>query len=67
MKEWMRAFIAFVAVIAGALLVAENANIADYMQSLPQSINDLASAILGILLLGGGITYFWTRSRFYKG
>jgi hypothetical protein len=67
MKEWMRAFIAFVAVIAGALLVAENANIANYMQSLPQSINDLASAILGILLLGGGITYFWTRSRFYKG
>jgi uncharacterized membrane protein len=63
----MRAFIAFVAVIAGALLVAENANIANYMQSLPQSINDLASAILGILLLGGGITYFWTRSRFYKG
>lgn len=65
MKEWMKGFLAIVAVIAGTILVAENAEVLAGRYS--QDVWDVLRLTVGLVLLGGGATFFWTRSKFYKG
>jgi hypothetical protein len=68
LKGLMKVFVAFVSAIAGTILILENG---DCLSSFDPGdsfyVYRLLRAISGILLLGGSITYFWTRSRFYKG
>lgn len=63
MKPWMKGFVAIVSTVTGIILIAENCNC---FGRYDPDIGELLRAIAGILLLGGGATYFWTRSRFYK-
>jgi uncharacterized membrane protein len=67
-KEWMKYFIAFVSALTGIILIIANGRFLGYY--LPSSDyweNGFMRAIIGILLLGGAVTYFWTKSKFYKG
>jgi hypothetical protein len=63
-KEWVKGFIAIVSIITGIVLIAENAEI---LGRYNLDGNFVIRVIAGVVLLGGGVTYFWTRSRFYKG
>jgi general stress protein CsbA len=60
MPGWMKAFFAFASVIAGSVLIAVNA-------WKPYYLSEWIGAIAGVVFLAGGVTYFWTRSKFYKG
>jgi hypothetical protein len=68
LKGLMKVFAAFVSAIAGTILIFENRNcFSDFDLGNSFYVGGLLRAISGILLLGGSITYFWARSRFYKG
>ena len=59
MKEWMKVFIAFVSIISGVCLVAtarRNLMLDEWM-----------CYCIGIVLMAGGVNYFWIQSRFHKG
>jgi hypothetical protein len=60
MEEWMRVFLAFLAIGAGICVVL-TANQLDYY--LPEWV----LYCIALILIAGGITFFWTRSKFYKG
>jgi hypothetical protein len=60
MKEWMRVFLAFLSIGTGICFVLRAEDISYY---LPEWI----PYCIGIVLITGGITYFWTQSKFYKG
>jgi hypothetical protein len=56
-----KAFVAFVSVLAGGLiLMAFAAERVVYLEE------HLTEAILGVGLFASGLTFFWTQSRFYK-
>lgn len=60
MKEWMRVFLAFFSIGVGVCFVLRAEDLAYYLAEwMPYCI--------GIILIAGGITYFWTRSKLYKG
>jgi hypothetical protein len=59
MKEFMRVFLAFFSIGAGICLILTADQSAYYFPVW-------VPYCLGIVLIAGGITYFWTRSRFYK-
>jgi uncharacterized membrane protein len=59
-KELVKCFIAFASVITGVLLIVF------LFQGEAYYVNDWTCGILGVALLAGGVTYFWTRSKFYK-
>lgn len=61
MKEWMKVFFAFLSIAAGIGLVMAAWEQADYYAP------EWMLYCVGILLITGGVTFFWTRSRFYKG
>ena len=63
MKEWMRAFLAFLSIGAGISFVLNASELANYLPEWMPHGGDC----IGIVLIAGGITYFWTRSKFYKG
>jgi hypothetical protein len=68
MKEWMRVFFAVASTLGGtALIVASflDARVSDG-RFMP-TVTDVVSILIGIILMAGGITYFWTRSKFYRG
>ncbi len=68
MKPWMKEFVAIVSAIAGIILILENSDCFSFFNPGNSIyVGGLLRAISGILLLGGSITYFWARSRFYKG
>jgi hypothetical protein len=60
MKEWMRVFLAFLSIGAGICFALR-------AEELTYYIAEWMSYCIGIVLIAGGITYFWTRSKFYKG
>jgi hypothetical protein len=60
MKEWMKAFLGFLSIIGGIGLLVTAWEQADYY------VPDWALYCVGILLFTGGVTFFWTRSTFYK-
>jgi hypothetical protein len=60
MKEWMRVFLAFLSIGAGICFVLRAEELTYYLAEwMPYCI--------GIILIAGGITYFWTRSKLYRG
>jgi hypothetical protein len=60
MKEWMRVFLAFLSIGAGICIVMRAEELTYYFPEwMPYCI--------GIVLIAGGITYFWSRSKFCKG
>jgi hypothetical protein len=61
MKEWMKVFLAFLSITAGLGLILTAWNQADYY------VADWVLYCVGITMFTGGITFFWTRSKFYKG
>jgi len=61
MKEWMKAFLGFLSITGGIGLVVTAWEQADYY------VPEWALYCVGILLFTGGVTYFWTRSKFHKG
>ena len=61
MKEWMKVFLAFLSIITGLGLILTAWEQADYY------VPAWVLYCVGILVLTGGITFFWTRSKFYKG
>jgi hypothetical protein len=58
-KEWMKVFVAFVSMISGLCLM-----LTARRNSL---LNEWLCCCVGIVLMAGGITYFWTQSKFRKG
>ncbi len=61
MKEWVKAFMGFLSITSGVALIVtawENAN---------YYVSAWALYCVGILLITSGVTFFWTRSKFYKG
>jgi hypothetical protein len=63
----MKVFVAFVSAIAGTILILENRACFSFFESGNSFyVGGLLCAISGILLLGGSMTYFWARSKFYK-
>ena len=62
MKEWLKAFLSIAAVITGLIMlryyIEETNGDLWYERALP--------AIAGIGLLASGLSYFWTKSRFYN-
>jgi hypothetical protein len=54
MKEWVKVFSAFAAIFSGLCLTVYGYN------------KDWIPISIGIVLMAGGVTYFWTRSRFYQ-
>src|ERR1017187_3656942 len=59
-KEWMRVFLAFLSIGAGICFALRAEELTYYLPEwMPYCI--------GIVLIAGGITYFWTRSKFYDG
>ena len=67
MKEWMKVFLAFVSTLGGVTLC-----IVGFIDSRTRfgqfDLNDydVMGIIFGIVLMAGGITFFWTQSKFYK-
>ncbi len=59
-KEWMKVFLAFFVLGAGVSVIATVSQL-DYFAP------DWVIYGIGLILIAGGITFFWTRSRFYKG
>ena len=60
MKEWMKVFLAFASIGTGTCFILRAYELTYYLAEwMPYCI--------GIILIAGGITYFWTRSKFYKG
>jgi hypothetical protein len=59
MKEWMRVFLAFLSIGGGICLILTASDITYYFPIW-------VPYFTGIVLIAGGITYFWTRSKFYK-
>jgi hypothetical protein len=69
MKEWMKVFLALVSTLGGVTL-----SIAGFINGRHDrwgqfnlDTYDEMTILVGIILIAGGITYFWTRSKFYKG
>jgi hypothetical protein len=60
MKEWMRVFLAFLAIGAGISIVLTASQLDYYLPGW-------VLYCLALILIAGGITFFWTRSKFYKG
>lgn len=58
-REWLKVFVALIAIGAGTSLILKSRDIAYYV---PEWI----PYCLGIVSIAGGLTYFWTRSRLYK-
>ena len=61
MKEWMKVFLAFLAITAGIGLALTAWNQAAYY------VPEWVLYCVGIVLFTGGLTFFWTRTKFYKG
>lgn len=59
-QEWMKVFLAFFVLGAGVSVIATVSQL-DYFAP------DWVFYGIGLILIAGGITFFWTRSRFYKG
>jgi lipoprotein signal peptidase len=58
MKEWMKVFLAMAAIVSGLIFVlTAERNYALY---------DWQAYAIGVVLIAGGATYFWTTSRFCK-
>ncbi len=60
MKEWKRVFLAFLSIGVGISVIL-TANQLDYYAP------EWMCYFVGLILIAGGITFFWTRSKFYKG
>ncbi len=60
MKEWMRVFLAFLSIGVGICFVLR-------AQELTYYLPEWMPYCIGVVLIAGGITYFWTRSKIYKG
>ncbi len=60
-KEFIKSFLAFATVITGVILIVLLFKDENYYY-----INGWICGILGIVLLAGGVTYFWTGNKFYK-
>jgi len=60
MKEWMKVFLGFISILAGICCVMNVRNLDYYF-------GEWVPYCIGIVLMAGGITFFWTRSKFYKG
>jgi uncharacterized membrane protein len=60
MREWMKGFLAFLAIIGGIALVVAAWEQADYY------VPGWILYCVGIIALTGGITFFWTRTKLYK-
>jgi hypothetical protein len=60
MKEWMRVFLAFFAIGAGVGVILT-------VDKLDYYAPDWVFYGIGLTLIAGGITFFWTRSKFYRG
>jgi uncharacterized membrane protein len=58
--ELVKSFLAFASVITGVLLIVFMFKGEFYY------VDNWICGILGVALLAGGVTYFWTRSKFYK-
>lgn len=58
MKEWVKVFLAFLAIVTGLYCVAEL-----FIQGM---YFFWFGGIIGVILLAGGATYFWTRTNLYK-
>lgn len=59
MKEWMKVFLAFLSIGAGTSVIV-TADQLDYY------VPEWVLYCIGLILIAGGITFFWTRSKFYK-
>lgn len=66
MKPWIKEFVAIVSAIAGIILIVANGAYFGYSTTRIGYESGLMRAIIGIVLLGGAVTYFWTKSKFYK-
>jgi hypothetical protein len=68
MKEWTKVFLALVSIFGGLTLC-----IAGFIDSRTRfgqfdlNVYDVMDIFFGIVLTAGGITYFWTQSKLYKG
>ena len=62
MTELVKSFLAFISVITGVILIVFLFNGYNYNWY----VIALFCGILGVVLLAGGVTYFWTKSKFYK-
>jgi hypothetical protein len=60
MKEWLKVFLAFLSIGVGIWFVSPT-------QQLTYYFPEWAPYVFGIVLIAGGFTFFWTRSKFYKG
>ncbi|HEY1806885.1 MAG TPA: hypothetical protein VGG45_20615 [Terracidiphilus sp.] len=60
MKEWMKVFSAFLSVGAGVGVILTEDQL-DYYAP------EWVIYCIGVVLIAGGTTFFWTRSKFYKG
>ena len=59
MAEKLKAFLAIAAILAGAMIII----------ALPYNgffWDHTAEAFIGVILLAGGLTRFWMRSRFFR-
>lgn len=59
MKEWAKVFIASASMISGVCLVATARR--------NSFLDEWLCYCVGIVLMAGGITYFWMQSKFYSG
>jgi hypothetical protein len=56
MKDWVKVFLAFAAIIGGVVWL---------FYELYYRL-DLSGVVAGVLLIAGGASYFWMNCRFYK-
>ena len=60
MKEWMKVFLAFLATGGGVSVLLTEGQL-DYY------VPEWVIYCVGLILIAGGITFFWTRSKLYSG
>jgi len=60
MKEWMRVFLAFLSIGVGIINFVLAAEGIDYY------VPAWVLCCVGIVLVAGAVTFFWTRCRFYE-
>jgi len=65
MKDWLKVFLALTAIIGGATCIVFFLVIAIRAPGWAES--NLPAAVVGVVLLAAGATFFWMQSRSYKG
>lgn len=67
MKEWLRVFAALASALAGAtLIIAGFIDGHGYRGGFYPNGGNVTSIVIGVILIAGGVSYLWIRSKLHN-